>query len=349
VALSADLVRRIADCGTLAPSGDNLQPWIVSRTGDGLRIEVDPDRDRSLYNYQCRASLIAVGAMVENMAIAARQSGLSTGVGLSEPAAAALPIVTLTFEENGAQPDPLYDAIGRRCTNRKPYRTEPLPPPVLAALSSSAPADAGAILQFVEDRAKMRTVARAASVNDRLLFELRRLHDDLYGAVRWSEAEAEATRDGLYVKTLELGPMGPGFRLMRSWTAVRLLNLLGSSRFAPMHSYRTFLQSAAFGYLAMAESSARAYIEGGRRLQRIWLTATALGLSFQPMAGLLYLLAYRDAPGQIAPRHLTLLRRAEEMLTDVLPLGSGRAPIMLFRIGHAPSPSATSLRRSVLV
>jgi hypothetical protein len=349
MSVSATVLQQIVDCGALAPSGDNLQPWIVTRTATGLRIEVDRSRDRSLYNAHYRGSLVALGAMVENMAIAATQFGLAAAVLVRSSDGAELPGITLAFHPAGVPPDPLFPATVHRCTNRKPFRTDQLPRNTLASLAGAIPDDGAGALHLVEDRRQMRLIARAASLNDRLLYEIRRLHDDLYATVRWTPSEAETARDGLDLRTLELGLMGPGFRLMRSWTAVRLLNLLGSSRFAPIHSYRTFLQSAAFGFLTMAEPSAKAYVEGGRRLQRIWLTATALGLSFQPMAGLLYLLGYRDAPGQLALRHLNLLRRAEELLKEVLPLGSGGAPIMLFRVGHAPAPSATSRRRSVQV
>jgi hypothetical protein len=84
-------------------------------------------------------------------------------------------------------------------------------------------------------------------------------------------------------------------------------------------------------------------------VQRLWLTATAQGLSFQPMAGMLYLLAYL-APGQEAVRdepQRAVLREADGLFRRVLPLDPQRAPIMLFRIGYGASPSATSLRRSL--
>jgi hypothetical protein len=82
--LSPDVRNAIVEAGTLAPSGDNLQPWIVKWRQDALRVSVDPARDRSLYNYRRRASLIAVGAMVENMVIAAGEHGLAAL--LCEPA-----------------------------------------------------------------------------------------------------------------------------------------------------------------------------------------------------------------------------------------------------------------------
>jgi hypothetical protein len=345
--LGEDVAARIVACGALAPSGDNLQPWIVDRAGDTIRVSVDQSRDRSLYNFRSRASLIAIGAMAENMVIAGREFGVRADVAISSPPGQ-LPSVTLSFSEPCEKGDPLYKAIALRCTNRKPYDRRPLEAGVLASLSGAVAADGRSDLRFIQDPVQMKTVARAAALNDRLLFEWRELHDTFFESVRWTEAEAEATKDGLFVKTLELGPMAAGFKMMRSWRMTSLANYLGSSRTAPFHSYQTFLRSGGFGFLRMAGDSEADLVEGGRRLQRIWLTATSLGLGFQPMAGMLYLLSYlRAEQSRATGSQAALLLRAEGLFRRVLTFDDGFQPIMLFRIGRAAGPTATSLRRDV--
>jgi len=197
----------------------------------------------------------------------------------------------------------------------------------------------------------MKLLAKAAATNDRILFEWRTLHDIFFDSVRWTSAEAEATRDGLFVKTLELGPMGPSFRLMRHWPAAAVAKAIGSSRLAPFHSYQTFLKSAAFGFLQMTGVAPSDFVEGGRRLQRVWLTATSLGLGFQPMAGMLYLLArLQDSErGALSSSHVALLRKAVAQFRTLLHLSADKAPILLFRIGRGAAPSAGSLRRPLSV
>jgi len=346
--VTAAELRAILDAGALAPSGDNLQPWLVERNGDnGLEIVVDRSRDHSLYNYGFRASLIALGALVENMSIAARHAGYEAAVTIVPPAEGGLPSCRLAFARAAGAADPLVAAIPARCTNRRPYQSTPLKEGAVEALTREGRRNPQARFRLIANRDEMKTVARAASLNDRLLFEMRRLHDDLYSTVRWTEAEAEATRDGLFVKTLELGPMGPGFRAMRSWPVTSLLNLVGSSRFAPRHSYQAFLRSSAFGFLQMQGTSPEAYVEGGRVLERLWLTATAEGLSLQPMAGTLYLLQYlgTEAGKRWKGAHQNLLQEGRRALDPILGLDSGKAAILLFRVGYGPAPSARSLRR----
>jgi nitroreductase len=347
--VAPETLRKILDSGALAPSGDNLQPWIVEWRGDHLQLSVDRSRDRSLYNFRYRASLIALGAMVENMAIAALEEGLAASIDVPAAPEGELPAAVLTFSPATTKGDPLYAPMARRCTNRKPYRASGIEAHVLQTLQDAVPAGMGADLRFIQDRAKMRLVAEAASLNDRLLYDLRPLHDQFYETIRWTEREAEASRDGLFIRTLELGPMAAGFKAMRSWRLVSVLNRLGWGRFAPGHSFRTFMRSGAFGFLRMDGTSQKAFIDGGRVLERIWLTATSLGLAFQPMAGSLYLRSYL-APGAtvvLSVSHREVLVRVTELFGQALPPDDGKAAVMLFRVGYGPQPSARSLRRSI--
>src|SRR6476620_3096576 len=119
--------RRMLEYGAAAPAGDNLQPLLVDWRADTLHLAIDSSRDRSLYNFEYRASHIALGAMIENIAIAARESGLATDVELSE-AEAGLLAASLTFRSAGVPPDPLCPFILQRCTNRKPYESRPIRP-----------------------------------------------------------------------------------------------------------------------------------------------------------------------------------------------------------------------------
>jgi nitroreductase len=350
MSLDRETIRRMLESGARAPSGDNLQPWTMVVGEDSIHLSVDRSRDRSLYNFEGRASLIALGAMIENLTLAGREYGVGVDTTLvaEEPQVVS---VRLALRPAAPRADPLFSATARRCTNRKPYATAPLEATVTERLRASVSADSGADLRLIEDRHDMRLVARAASLNDRLLFELRPLHDRFFESVRWTAQEAEATRDGLYVRTLELGPIAPGFKAMRSWPLVRAMNLVGASRLAPGHSYQTFMRSAAFGFLQMADLSPQAFVEGGRQFERLWLTATSLGISLQPMAGMLYLLVYllsdqlSDQGVRLTRSHRSLVVRAEGLFKRVLPLDDRKAPIMLFRVGYGPPPSATSLRR----
>jgi nitroreductase len=350
MAVDRETIRRMLESGARAPSGDNLQPWTVVIDQDSIHLSVDRSRDRSLYNFEGRASLVSLGAMIENLTLAGREYGVGVDTTLSADGPS-LVSAWLALKPGEPRPDPLFSAVARRCSNRKPYGTAPLEPAVTQKLRASIAGGSAADLRLIEDRSDMRLVARAASLNERLLFEIPALHDRFYESVRWTRAEAEATRDGLYVRTLELGAMAGPFKASRSWRTVRLTNLLGGSRLARRHSFQTFMQSAAFVFLqgSMASGvSGEAWVRGGRLIQRFWLTATSLGLNVQPMAGMLCLLPYArvDVP-EIPSGCREVIAQAEKLFRKALPFSADRAPLMLFRVGYGAAPTTTALRRVI--
>src|SRR5579863_5637278 len=99
-------IGRILECGAMAPSGDNLQPWTVVAGTEAIGLSVDRSRDRSLYNFQGRASLIALGAMIENLTLAGRQFGvdLHTTLAADQPD---LVSARLALTPTAPRPDPL--------------------------------------------------------------------------------------------------------------------------------------------------------------------------------------------------------------------------------------------------
>ena len=63
-------IKEVINLGILAPSGENCQPWRFKIEGDILSVYLIPERDDSLYSWGQRASLLANGALIENLAIA---------------------------------------------------------------------------------------------------------------------------------------------------------------------------------------------------------------------------------------------------------------------------------------
>lgn len=348
MAIQDGVLKKILEYGVRAPSGDNCQPWRFAASGNRLLVLDDPGRDTSLYNVRNAATLIAHGALIETLSIAATAFGLKADVrlfpgGKDETA-------SIAFSPDEAPPDALYAYIHRRTTNRFPYRKRPLDPGAADALAASASPVPGARVALREDREGRRKAARVASVNDRLLFEVRGLHDFLFAQIRWSAREAEATGDGMDIRTLGLNPLQQRlFRLLKPWPMVRALNCTGLSRMVPLQSYMLCSGSAAMGLLTAKGTSPESFINGGRALQRLWLTAASLGLSFQPMAGITFLIQrlYLDGGRGLEGGHRRIVEAAERRLREVFPSTRGDAIVMLFRTGYAAPPAVGSLRRPV--
>jgi hypothetical protein len=280
------------------------------------------------------------------MDIASLELGYSMNVALFPKGDSDPHVASIRFQTREKLSQKLFPFLSSRCTNRRPYLKRPLEEGASKALCEMA-RESGGELDLVQDKTQKRLVAKAVCVNDSVLFEQRDLHRYLFSSLRWSENEAQVTRDGLYIKAFELGLASAGFRALKSWTFTKLLNTVGLGRFIPNLSYRLCMGSSALGLLQMNGVSSRSFFDGGRVLQRVWLTAASHGLAFQPMTGIAYLVQrlYQEEARGLSDRHKHLIMEAEKNLKQVFPIDRNKAMILLFRIGYASPPSARSLRR----
>src|ERR1043166_277526 len=348
VSLAPDVLEAILQAGASAPSGDNLQPWRFSSRGEALFIHHDVTKDTSLYNVRGLASFIALGAALENIAIAASSHGYRADVTYSSdehPDA----VAQVKFSNSGEY-DPLARVIPARCVNRKPYVNHPLAPDLISKLNEEARRFPRVEVRWIEEPIERKVLSKLVMQADRLLFENPHLHKQLFSCLRWTSEEVENTRDGLPVATLELGKLGAqAFHFLQSWRLVARLNRLGFSSLAAGRSGQLIRKSAAIGLVTVKEISTQAFVDGGRAFERLWLNATFQGLSFQPMTGFLFL-QLRGILGDhegLTRGQLELLASLREQLGLIFELGRSQVPAMMFRVGRSSSPTARTVRRSV--
>ncbi|MDP3030410.1 MAG: hypothetical protein Q8O04_13175 [Deltaproteobacteria bacterium] len=358
--ISKDIIFKIVEAGTWAPSGDNCQPWRFTWNGQELLLFNVPQRDTSIYNSRQRASLIAHGAVLENMDIAARSHGYSMRPTLfsairlrrtSSKGEQNSLIAAIEFQESPKVNDPLLPFITKRVTNRNPYkRKRHIDKEAIAALMSIPTGKNIGELYLEGGREKMRFLAKAVSIHDRMLFKNQNLHHFVFEHIRWSEKESLQTKDGMPIKTMGLNSLQtPAFKLLRNWGLVSFLNIFGLSRIIPFQSYKLCLGSSAMGLIQMPGTTPEDFVLGGRLLQRVWLTATKHGLAFHPMTGITFLIQrlYLDREPGFSEAHKKLLEKAWGYLQSVFPVDRSKGIIMLFRLGYAPIPSVRAPRRAV--
>jgi len=339
-------LKKIVAAGILAPSGDNSQPWKLYYDGTTLHLVNVPERDTSLYNVNDIASFIAFGALIENMSIAAQSLGYLTDVSLF-PKGDKVPVVaSISFAKGQVRNDPLLPYIPQRCVNRKAYKRKQLSQSVIGSLRKSADDGKEAKLCLIEKGKEKNLLANILALNDRIVFENEKLHDFLFTHIRWSKDEIETSRDGMSIKSLELGAFqSKMMKVLSSWKIVEFMNIFGLSRFVPQQSYQLCKGASALCILSYAGTGLDSYLNGGRVLQRIWLTATSLDLSLHPMTGLIYLIRRVRSGGKgLSKNHKKMLLDSFDTVKQLCPLGDNESYIMAFRIGYADPPSDKSVR-----
>jgi molybdopterin/thiamine biosynthesis adenylyltransferase len=344
-------VRALVAYAASAPSGGNCQPWKFSYAPGRLRCVLDPRRTETFLDYCHHASYLAFGCVAENAELVASAMGLRASVRFAPEPTNAEVVCDILLDRSTASPpttDSLVHHVGQRVTNRKLGTRVPLTAEVREALVSAAGSRGGRLtLLDTPD-----TLDRISAILERV--EMLRMlssvmHRDMMSEVRWTPEEALATRDGLDVATLELTPTDmAGLRLISSWPLMRAIGALGGGRGLARPVRKAITASAGVGLVTMPAADPRSFFEGGRALQRVWLTANSLGWALQPMTAITYLYDRLAGGGEGLERS----QRAElenlwEPYSRLFELPAGHGQMMLFRLHKAGPPTAKSLRRNL--
>jgi hypothetical protein len=343
-------VRSIVSYGVLAPSAHNGQPWRFTWKDGCLRAFEDPERSGGFLDYGHGAAYLAFGAAVENMALAAAGMGFDTDLRMFPDAHDPLRVCDLRFAPGRApRPDPLLDAIPLRATNRRRGPRTPLEAHDAEAMDAAV-AESGARLQWLTRPDDLDAIGTLLGVGDRVAYLSKHMHEYLMAGIRWTPEEVESTRDGIDVATLEMSAADvAGLKIVSRWTAMKLVGLMGSGRVLENVSRKVVAAASAVGLITVRGTDRGAFFQGGRAMERAWLTATARGLAFQPLAMLPYMFARLEhgrGEGFTEEERRTLSRlRADWRRLFEVP--EGWCEPILFRVAQVGAPSARALRRHV--
>jgi len=347
---------------TLAPSPDNNQPWRFEITGQS--IDVFLDRARALpSDVHSLFDLTAIGAAVENCCIAARASGYRPTITIDHPhsqlsAPSALTRIANICFEADANGDALSNLLTTRHTSRAAYSTQPVDDQHLRGLAEAVGSFPEVQLHWIRDRSAIRQCAWLIGRSDRLRFERQAFHSELFRQLRFTPAEAQATRDGLDLRTLGLPPFGSlTLRAISNWNVLNAMNFLGASRMLSMPSVMSVLCSGAIGLLTIPRADCESLVGGGRAFQRLWLALSGLAssnprsgnqkLQLHPLGSLPIFLAHWDQlhGRELTPSQQRLAQRIKRDFIRLVPTAADRVLQIAFRIGYGPASPCRSLRR----
>lgn len=340
-------IKTILEYAIMAPSGDNCQPWKF--TVDGLKVDLhnDPHKDTSLYNLQQRASLIAHGALLQNIEIAAPSVGLKSEIQFFNDSEVDTHIASITFTECTEANNPLLEAIQNRHTNRESY----LPVKISDTQKErwlTLPQKTGEKIWLGTRSEEIGNLASLLAYNDRLVFEVPDLHQFLFEQIRWSDSDVRETGDGLDIKTLGLSSMDQfAFKFLKHWDLVVLLKKVGFTRIIELKGKQLLQTSSAIAVLTIPGTKARDYIYGGQLWQRFLLQLSSEGLAAQPVAGLAVLLqlAYEGKlENKISMAQKERLLNIREELLQLTGIDKESVILAMFRIGQGKQGTC-ALRR----
>lgn len=347
----------LVEAATQAPSGGNNQPWQWLYYADALYLFRNPSKT-GLLDIGSTASYLALGAATENLVLQAHALGLHVHVeSLVAPQHQLAAVFRFAedahiFAETEAHEcDPLATYIPLRTTNRTLGTRQPIQPEVLQHLQQVAHTMEGAELTCVTSDAGLAACGEIAAAAERLRLLNRRGHHDFVREIRWTAEEAQMTRDGLDLATIELTPAEQvGLHIARSWPVVAQVKAWGGGGAFEKLARKAIDAASCVGLLTMPQSSLRDFFNGGRALERVWLAATQHHLALQPIASAPFLFAHLHHAQESGfdEQAVQELRHLREQFVACFPIvETQHGAILLFRLAIADAPAVTSLRYPV--
>jgi hypothetical protein len=166
--------------------------------------------------------------------------------------------------------------------------------------------------------------------------------------VRFNAEAAATTRDGLDVDSLELPIVErAALNILSEWPVMQRLREIGGGTGLEAMARRAMEGSLAVGLVRVPGNGPEAFVRGGRAVQRIWLTATALQLAVHPWTALPYLIARLDAGEGFDAQEREWFAMLAQEYRSLFPPEHDSADVMLWRISRAELPTARSLRRPI--
>jgi nitroreductase len=336
----------VLDLARFAPSGDNSQPWrFVLRAADAFDVYGYDTSDHCVYDLDGWASHLAHGMLLETIGIAATRHGRRANIELpADDSLRPLRYRVRLDADPAAREDPLLGAIRTRSVQRLPMSTRPLTTNERDALERAA---APFRVRWFETMRARVALAALCMRNARIRLTIPEAYAVHRAVIDWNATTSE---DRLPAASLGAGRalLAMMQHAMVSWQRLDRVNRW-TGTLAPRIAL-DFLPgvrcSAQFALIADAASSRLAHrLAAGRATQRMWLTATAMGLQMQPQYTPLVFARYARADRRFSSvqRAHADARAVADGLAKMLGSDAERA-VWLARIGPARPAGGRSLR-----
>ena len=340
-----EAISEILGAAVQAPSGGNSQPWQFRIRESTIELIALPEKDHPILNFRNRGTFVAHGALLENLLIAASKFGYRGEIELF-PGEDPNFVARVNLIKAPPEESPLHSAIFLRATNRKSYKDHKLGLHDEQELRSSIDQFGMVKVEFVTDSAQLKTLGRALSTSEIVMFENRTLHKLFFNELVWTTEEEKRKKCGLYLKTMELeSPQQKALRLFRYWPIMSLCNKFGFARFIAASNAKIY-GSASVMCGIIIEPKDENFVSAGRAMERLWLQATKMGLSGHLITGVPFFwqrISSGEFP-ELASRHVAEVKKAYQDLASVFRVGENRLLAMVLRLGEADLPSARSSR-----
>ena len=245
----------------LAPSSYNSQPWKFNVSEDEIRLHGDETRWLQVADADKREYYMSLGCAIENLVIAAEHFGYTCQTTYF-PGEVGLVAVVKFAPSIQAIPDPwLFGAIQSQKSNDGPYLDRVIPDEDLEKLQNQFK-DQNIQIHFISDSEIKTGFRDLVARTDQIQFADVNYRSELgrwLGRGMMGPIGVQALIDQMFVVFLDAAPE----QIRKD---IELVN-----------------STPALGFVTTKENDRKSMVLAGQAFERLWLAATAFGLSVHPM------------------------------------------------------------------
>ncbi|UCV06248.1 nitroreductase family protein [Dechloromonas denitrificans] len=349
--MSRDVLLKILDLARWAPSGDNTQPWRFEIVSDNhIAVHGHDTRDDVIYDFDGHASQMAHGALLETLRLAASRFGMSAEWVIRAGQPDNAPVYDISLRSSGISEDVLVQFIESRCVQRRPMRTTPLGFEQRAALCEAV-GDAY-YLVFFESFKDRLGVAKLLWRNAYLRLTCPEAYKVHRHIIEWG---VRFSADRIPDQAVGVDPLTAKLMrwVMQSWGRVNFFNRFLFGTIAPRIQLDFVPALACAAHVLIkpkrAQTSLEDHVLAGMAMQRLWLTASRLGLYLQPEMTPVIFRWYVQGKRKISQKAsidkgVNLLAKRFEHLASA---NSQDGFAFFCRIGTSGKPNSRSVRKEL--
>lgn len=344
------VIKKIVSESMNTPSGDNCQPWYFSIKNSTLFVYKKDEGNNNYLDFESRGTLLAHGALVENISLVARHYGYSIESTFFPEKDKKDLVTTISFLENNflnKEEDDLFEFLPKRSTNRKQYFKKAILEKDKEYLLSNLGQN-NVTLDFIEDDSDKKNIFISTTQMERVALQNKFLHKLFFSSIVWSQKEEQEKKQGLYLKTMELPPpVAVFFRLLKFWPIAKFLSKISFSKKVAENNASSY-QSSYPVIFSIKNTDPISYIELGMAVERFWLRATKLDIAVQPLAGVLYMYQRLHEEGNkdavLSKEEVRLIENSYQKIKNFTS-DSDAIVSMILRVGYSKKASAISSKK----
>jgi hypothetical protein len=352
--LSAIDLDKIIDAAIAAPSAGNNQPWKWVFSRGILFLFHDRYRSWSWGDYYQMGAHMALGAALENVHLQSASLSLKDHIELFPINDVPELIAAIRFTKSNLPADTatidIAEHLFTRHTNRKLGKRQKLEPGFYSQLQQVAGKFKNVNIFYTDDEKQLEELSEIIAECDkvRLLNEMG--HEEFYHEIRWNREEAEKTRDGVELGSVDIsqGEIA-GFKVAGDWNAVKLLSEWDKGDAFKKLSLKAVKSASAIIVFTIPEFTHAQLITAGMAVQDAWIFANQHDVSLHPMLSPAFFFnrlihgKAEELPPHVAEK-LHLLR-ARFLKIFPIDIAGGQKEVFLMKVAIADEMGVKPLRK----